>query len=520
MKANFLSRIAMLTGFVALLLTAQGCPWEDPGSQEEQKKIDADPDYAAKSFLRAQYMDVFYYWRDDVMARNAGYKPYDYDIYDFFDKMLYSRDRWSWMCDKEDYISSETGVIQGTWGVSLGQATEYYRDYGIRVRYIYPGSPFEEFGVTRGAVMTKIAGKSIEYDETGFTREKLNWFNENYVKTPQSFTFRLVDGREVSFTASMATSLSTRPSLITRIFEPGEFPGLTERVGYFLYMGFKANFLDDINQAMKTFHDAGVRKLIVDLRYNGGGDSRASQLMVDYLAPKEAEGKPYVIRKHNSYLASLSDAYSDSNNTATVIPSQKEDYQQYYEDREELLAMYQYWQQVYPNRLDLDGLYFITGEGSASASEMVINGLRPYMGERLQMVGDTTYGKPNGMYVLMYPGTNDDYKAYSKGDFSNLQWVFLPICFYNENSMGQQIPDDGFIPNLYRPDDLFHDFGVEESSISACLTHLTQGRYPTDIPGTKAGIGVTKSGGYGNYRIETEESSPRYGVYTVQRPLP
>ena len=494
MKVKFLSRTATFLAFAAMLLMAQGCPWTDPEDKEEQKKIDADPLYTVKDYLRSQYMDVFYYWRDDVIERNAALKPYDYEIYDFFDKMLYSRDRWSWMCDRDEYISDETGVIQGTWGVSVGQPSEYYRDYGIYVRYIYPGSPFEKYGVTRGAVLTKIDGTSVEDDPvTGFTKEKLEFFKANYSKSPQTFTFRLKDGKEVTFTASMASSLSTRPGLVTRIIEPSEYPGLTGKVGYFLYMGFKANFLDDIDKAMTSFHDAGVRNLIVDLRYNGGGDSRASDLLVNYLAPASAVGKPYVVRKHNSYLASLDDSFSDAENTTSVAGNK--------------------------NSLDLDRLYFIVGGGSASASEMVINGLKPYMGEKQQMVGDTTYGKPNGMYVLMYPGTSADYKSYNNGDYSKLEWVFLPICFYNENARGQQIPDEGFIPDLYRPDDLYHDFGVEESSIAACLSHIVNGTYPSDIPGTPRRSSVTKSAARAGARLETEENAPHYGKDVLQRPL-
>jgi len=292
MKVKTVLRFGMLLLALPLLALLQGCPDDPSGAdEEEQRKIEADPDYAVKSFLRSQYMDVYYYWRDEVLAHNAALKPYDYDIYDFFDAMLYSEDRWSWMCDKEYYISDETGVMTGTWGISLGQAIEYYGDYGLRVRYIYPGSPLEPFGVTRGAVLTKINGKNVEDDEDGFTTEKLDIYRNEFFKSPQTLTFRLVNGRDTTFTASMAESLSTRTTLITRIFTAEDFPGLPAPTGYFHYLAFKANFLDDITAAMKTFHDAGIRNLIVDLRYNGGGDSRASQLLVDCLAPSSAVGK-------------------------------------------------------------------------------------------------------------------------------------------------------------------------------------------------------------------------------------
>lgn len=482
MKANRVTHILFSLAVCFALSVLQGCPRVDPDTPEE-------PDAAAKQYLRKNCMNVYYYWRDEVLDRNAKLDASKYDIYGFFDALLYKQDHWSWMCDKEYYVSDETGVLSGTWGVSIGQAVEYYNDYNLRVRFVYPGSPFERFGVTRGAVLTHINGQSVEDDETGFTNEKLKIYQEQYFQSPQTFTFHLTDGRDTTFTASMAQSLSTRSSLVTRIFQPDEFEGLTVPVGYFHYMAFKNNFLDDIARAMDSFRGAGVRNLIVDLRYNGGGDARASDTLMTYLAPRSAVGKPYVVRRHNRYLASLDDSFKDENNTYAIGPN--------------------------VNRLDLDRIYFITGAGTASASEMVINGLRPYFGDKLQMVGDTTYGKPNGMYVLMYPGKDSDYEAYNKGNFAKLQWVFLPIAFFNENSRGESIPWDGFVPDIYRPDDLYHDFGVEEGNIQACLTHLATGSWPAlsavpaNAPGTKAEY---KSG----YRIDTEEDSRGYGRYVVK----
>ena len=102
MKWKTISRLALFLLAVPMLLMLQGCP-DDPGD-EEAEKIKNDPDYPAKSFLRSQYMDIYYYWRDEVKDRNAALKPYDYNIYDFFDEMLYSEDRWSWMCEyHQDY---------------------------------------------------------------------------------------------------------------------------------------------------------------------------------------------------------------------------------------------------------------------------------------------------------------------------------------------------------------------------------------------------------------------------------
>lgn len=470
------------------LLLLQGCPNEvEPEVDTEQQKINADPDYKAKSFLRKEYMDVYYYWCDQVKSRNASFKPYDYSsIYEWFDALLYSKDRWSWMMDKDTYISEETGVMTGTWGVSIGQAVEYYGDYSMRVRYIHPGSPFEQFGVTRGAKILKINGVDVEdRADSPFDSDKLAYFNESFYKSPQTFTFRLANGRDTTFKATMAASLATRTCLKAEVFQPDEFEGLPGPVGYFHFLSFTygpdGEFLKDIREPMQTFREAGVRNLIVDLRYNGGGDSRVSDLLISYLAPKEAQGRAYVVRKHNSNL-------SGEDQTSSIKKNDES--------------------------LELDHIYFITGHGTASASEMVMNGLKPYMGDKMKMVGQTTYGKPNGMYVLMYPGSDSDYERYNRDDYSKLQWVFLPICFYNQNSLGQNIPDDGFTPDNSRPDDLFHDFGVNEGDINACLTHLVSGSWP-ELPSVSSVR--TKASVRKDYLIEKEEDAAGYGRYVVQR---
>ena len=482
MKAKFRTVLFLLLTVAPAALVLQGCPQigtEDPD----------DPESGAKRYLLTQYMNVYYYWRDEVIGRNAGIDASAFDIYTYFDALLHPDDRWSWMSARDDYVSHETGVYSGSWGVSMGQPYEYYGNYGIRVRYVHPGSPLARYGITRGAELRQIDGFNVAFDENGFGQEKLAYYRAHFNESPQTFTFRLTDGRDTTFTASMTDRLSTRSSLAVKVFQPGGFPGLTEPVGYFHYLSFMANFVGDIEDAMQQFRSAGVRKLIVDLRYNGGGDSRASQLLTDCLAPASAVGKPYVVRKHNDYLAGKYKAYSDAENTYTIAAS--------------------------GHSLDPEEIYFITGSGSASASEMVMNGLKPYLGDRLQMVGDTTYGKPNGMYVLLYPGSDSDYEAFNKGDFSRLEWVFLPICFYNLNALGQAIPQSGFVPDNYRPDDLFHDFGVEEDCIRACLHRIVNGVYP-ELPSRPAPAAVKSEGKFG-YRIDTEEDNPHYGLYMVQK---
>ena len=470
---------------IAVAAFAPGCGEPvDPGKEKPTDTVVVDPDYAAKKYMRDEYMNVYYYWYKEVKGVNSRINLKNYGIYDLFDMMLYTKDRWSWMCDKEYYIGSETGVVSGTYGASIAQPYEYHGDLDIRVRFVYPGSPFAEKGVTRGWTLTHINGiPTMSLIQDGS-------FNKAYSTSPQTFTFNDTEGNPHTFTATASESLSTRSSLITKIFTAEDFPGLTAPVGYFNYLSFKANFLDDITEAMETFRTAGVKTVILDLRYNGGGDSRASQLLVDYLAPEDQTGKVYVKRVHNDLLSSMDEDQIVRSPGGVSDPVSG--------------------QSLVVTGIGAEHVYVITGEGTASASEMITNGLRPMMD--VKMVGDTTYGKPNGMYVLMYPGSNDDYKRYNAGDYTRLKWVFLPICFYNMNGVGQSIPDNGFIPDNYRPDDLYNDFGPQEDNIKACLTHIVTGKFP-EIP-AKHGY-LTRSSAGKKIDLAEEAINPAYGLYTV-----
>lgn len=437
-----------ITLLICPLFTLNSCSKDEietnEGEQVDPKEAEIQKILAANRFyMKKYYEDYFpyYFWYDDVNSKVSKFKYENYStINEYFHATLFKDDRWSWMMTAQEYLESETGEQTGTYGVSLGQEVEYYHDYSIRVRYIWPGSPLEEHGVTRGWTLTHLDSVPVmDYVASGK-------FNKALYKENQLFTFTDTEGISHTFRSSPSQSLSTRSSLKTQIFQPGDYPGLTEPVGYFLYMSFKAGFLADIDSAFAMFKDAGVKKVILDLRYNGGGDGRASNLLVSYLAPDSADRKVYRRTIHNRLLTQY--------NSADTIHRQ-------------------------PNSLNLDDLYVICGDGSASASEVTINGLSPYL--NVHLVGDTTYGKPNGMYVLFYPGEDADYERYDAGDFSKLKLVYLPIAFFSKNSEYESIPYNGFIPDNYRPDDLRHDFGVTEDNIKACLEHVVSGSFP-EIP--------------------------------------
>lgn len=464
---------SILVAVAAAIFLCTSCI--DDETREEREKIEADSDYDAKVYLRKEYMDTYYYWYKEVKDRNAGLKPYNYSsVNQFFKALLFSGDHWSWMEDGESYRNSESGTIAGgTWAASFCQPVESLQDYGIYVKYLYPGSPLERHGVTRGAKLLGING--CEWGEQVRTEEQAEAVNNGLAKSPATFLFRLEDGTEVSFTESWSTNFHTDYILECRTFGPEDFPLLTEDVGYLHYLSFKEDLIKSVEEAMSFLKSAGVRKIILDLRYNGGGSGDATDELMGYLSPDNAVGKEYVRRVHN-------DKYSKWDQSSKV-PDKKSD------------------------RLNLDAIYIIAGPGTASASEMLINGLKPYLGDRLHLIGQNTYGKPNGMYVWGYPK-----------DLDKAEWVFLPICFFNMNSLKEQIPLEGFTPDYECIDDVYHNFGAGEANIAACLTHIATGRYPDRILRSKGPLTRTSSGIELKSLAPEDETDFNYGVYSFVLP--
>ena len=426
------------------------------------EKDNPDKLSAEKSYLHSLMNDVYYWYRE--IPTNIDPAPIS-SLYEYFDTLLVTKDRWSWMMSGEEYTDSETGVYL-TYGASYAQPIDHYNDYSVRVRYVFENSPMSEKGVKRGYELTHLNGTPVADLIRNGT------FNAQINNNSNSFTFKKYDGTSFTFTAN-AREVSTRSVLKSMVITPADFQGLPYPVAYFNYYAFKAGMLSDIESAMTVFKAANVRELILDLRYNGGGDGSATQLLSNYIAPASANGKIVARRKHNDKLAS----YDSQTSTMTIVNRVS-------------------------NSLDLDRLIILTGGGTASASEIIINGFRPLM--NVLQIGRTTYGKPNGMYVWFYPEDEEIYP-----DF-----VFLPIAFYSVNSLGEGNYEDGLVPDHQRPDDLYHDFGLEEDWLRSALTFISTGAWP-EIPAARSATIPHYPAG----RIKVEEDANNYGVYKDKRPI-
>ena len=244
-----------------------------------------------------------------------------------------------------------------------------FEGYGIVLRYIaadriqlakvFANGPAGGAGLERGQEIVSLNGRTIADIEAA---EGVSTLLDS---SPVTFVMRRLDGSEFEVTASRGT-VTIDPVPQWRIIDAGG----GRNIGYLEL----ASFILPAEPAMETvftaFNEAGVNDVIIDLRYNGGGLVGTSDLLGDYFGGDVAEN---LIFSRTLFNADRSAQYDSV------------------EFFDRLL-----------NSLSLSRLVAITASGTASASELVINGMEPHV--ETVLVGSNTFGKPVGQIGLEFCG--------------------------------------------------------------------------------------------------------------------
>jgi carboxyl-terminal processing protease len=239
------------------------------------------------------------------------------------------------------------------------------------VRYVLPNSDAASKGVQRGQLFREINGIPLRVSNESLWRVALS---------QNSFTIGFADFNEGNFVLNGTSVLlqksqaAENPVYVTNVFHLQE-----KTIGYLMYNGFYSNFEGHLNQAFGEFVAAGVTDLVLDLRYNSGG-SVATATRLASMITGQYTGEIFAKQEWNSKLMNY---FNDTNpeqiinRFTTSIASG-----------------------AVLNSLFLDHLYVLTTSSSASASELLINGLKVYMGNNLVQIGTTTSGKNVGSVTL------------------------------------------------------------------------------------------------------------------------
>lgn len=321
-------------------------------------------------------------------------------------------DRFSWIVD--DYLELE-GQLQGTTnnnGMEFGLS---YKSSGSTeiigwVRYIIPNSDASTKNIKRGDVFYGVNGTQLTV-----TNYQALLFGSN-----NDYTLNLADINGGTFTpngksvALTKTVLDENPILVNKVIVSG-----SHKIGYLMYNGFYANYDIQLNDAFGTLKSQGITDLVLDLRYNGGGSVQTATRLASMITGAFT-GQVFAKQQWNAKIES----YFAANDPESL--------KNFFTDRMGITSI---------NSVGMTKIYILTSKSSASASELVINGLKPYV--NVVQIGDITTGKNVGSVTLY------DSPTFGKENRNpKHRYAMQPIVLKIVNSLGFGDYQSGLIPNF------------------------------------------------------------------------
>ena len=396
--------VGTLTGLVALIIS---CAAPLPASAQGSP---ASCSTAGKNLYVRDVMNDLYLWYAEV----PNVDPTSFGSPEaYLEAVRYRR-----LDSTFSYITSRAAsdaFYSDSQFIGFGLST-MLNDLELRVTQVFPDSPASEAGLSRGDRIVEIGGRLVTVLISSGQIGSAFGPSEIGVELDVAFVNDTGSRRE----AHMIKRLVTIPTVsLTRVYNVGG-----RRVGYMFFRNFVQPSYEALDNAFAELSAARVDELVLDLRYNGGGLVNVAQHLASYVGGARTEGQLFAEYFHN-----------DKNTFRNRIIR--------FENK--------------PHRLRLDRLIVVTTRASASASELVINALRPFM--PVVVIGGTTYGKPVGQYGIAF-----------------CDKLLAPVSFALRNADGNGDFFDGFAPDCEAPDDANYQLGdPEEGSLKEALRFATTG---------------------------------------------
>lgn len=400
----------------------------------------------------------YYLWTSQVAGlTNTNYAKADSlnaflnkftDPQKLFTSLLYKYeviDKWSFLVDDSKTIDDWISGISKTMGYDfmLGRIGTSDNLFGF-VRYVYKGSPAEKAGMKRGDIFLNVNDQPL----TISNYQTLLLGIETY-----KLGFAVIVDRKIS-AIDKSVTMTAIEMQENPINKDTVFVYRNQKIGYLVYNGFNADFDLQLNDVIKKFKDANINQMVLDLRYNGGGSVQTSIYLASMLYSTDIS-KLFVTSQYNAALQSYfveqygSSALSD--NFVTTIAAT---------DKTPATPI---------NSLNLQKIYIVVSDNTASASELLINGLRPYM--NVKVVGINTSGKYTASMTIK------DWDA--KGNVNpNHKFAMQPIVAKYANSLGVTDFVNGLTPDITAEEDIANllPFGdPNETLLSVVLADMTGG---------------------------------------------
>jgi C-terminal processing protease CtpA/Prc len=379
-------------------------------------------------------------------------------------------DKWSFIVNDSQVIDNWIQGISETMGFDFMLARIGTSDnvFGF-IRYVYKGSPAEKAGLKRGDLFMKVDDQQLTVT---------NYQTLLFTKASYKLSLAVVSANTIALNGNLVTMtailMQENPIQLDTVLNVNNL-----KVGYLVYNGFNADFDIQLNDVFKRFKDAAIDRLVLDLRYNGGGSVQTAKYLASMIYGT-ATTKVFLKSQYNTGLqeyivsaegaASLLENFTDKIlKTATAAETPI-------------------------NSVNMSKLYVITSDNTASASELLINGLKPYL--QVYNVGINTAGKYVGSFTIK------DWDANGVVNPNN-KWAMQPIVVKIANSAGVSDYVDGLVPDFSIEEDIVNllPFGNQNETLLKAVLNDIKGLPQTAI--------TLKSEKFGLKRIfDSQDSRP------------
>ncbi|GAB4045845.1 hypothetical protein GCM10028810_21690 [Spirosoma litoris] len=428
-------------------------------------------------------MKNYYFWNDKLPANpDTSLAPKSFFptlLYDYNNTTNPDRDRFSWLQESADDLKASLSGQSKTTGIEYNL---YYRDQTranivASIIYVLPGSPAAKAGIKRGDIITKVNGELL-------TLANYQALLAGTGSTTDTYTYGFA-----TISNNVLTDVSQTKQATAVVFQ--EDPILLDTtytiggktIGYLIYNQFipglykaGSSKLDDtydlkLDNIFGKFKQQGVNELILDLRYNRGGYVSSSTNLASLIGKNIDASKIYYTQKWNSIVTAANDKeYGAGWNTQNFLTKSTN------------------------IGANLSRVVVLTTGSTASASELVINGLRPFM--TVTTIGTTTVGKNVGSLTI-----------YDKS--GRIKWGIQPITFKSANAVGFTDYAAGFTPSVevHEPSYGMKPFGdVTEPMLSEAIfqisgTRMARRAASTEVTQPILGSSLDQKAGGGNMFI-------------------
>lgn len=354
-------------------------------------------------------MKEVYFWTDELPSDPNK----DLDPTDFFASLKSSSDRFSVIVpDYDELINSLNGVtMEAGYEFMLARVSGENEDVVAIILYVKNNSPAADANLLRGDVITHINGEKITTSNYRTLLDAIEYSHNIQYKRFDTSTKTFVPQQELNLDAVV---LAENPNHMNKVITSQT----GKKVGYFVYNFFSpgtdksTTYDDEARQIIADFKAQGVNEIILDLRYNSGGSLSSAVNLASLLGKNVDETKIFSENRWNSLYQEYIEGLADGDQIL----------------RKRFINL----SENIGNQLSSSKIYVLTGSRTASASELVINGLLPYMD--VHIIGEKTVGKNVGSI----PVDDEDNPENAYG--------LLPIVFQVYNSGGESNYADGFLP--------------------------------------------------------------------------